>query len=86
MQQAPSNIMARWPRIEHRFIRFGVVRDRTGLSRSTIWRLERSGGFPKRRRISLNAVGWLESEVDEWVQTRVCEGRAPDDSREPPSE
>ena len=37
-----------------------AVRDRTGLSRSTIWRLERRGTFPMHRRISLNAVGWLE--------------------------
>lgn len=53
-----------------KFIRFTSVRDRTGLSRSTIWRLERQGAFPKHRRLSVNAVGWLEEEVNDWVLTR----------------
>jgi prophage regulatory protein len=53
-----------------RFIRFTAVRDRTGLSRSTIWRLERRGAFPKHKRLSTNAVGWLEQEVDQWVRSR----------------
>ena len=52
-----------------RVLRFRAVRDRTGLSRSTIWRLERRGTFPKHRRISLNAVGWLEEEVDQWIRS-----------------
>jgi prophage regulatory protein len=54
-----------------RLIRFSAVRDRTGLSRSTVWRLERHGAFPKHRRLSSNAVGWLEHEIDEWIQTRT---------------
>jgi prophage regulatory protein len=54
-----------------RFIRFPAIRDRTGLSRSTIWRLERKGAFPKHRQLASNAVGWLESEVDLWVRSRV---------------
>ena len=57
-----------------RFIRFAAVRDRTGLSRSTIWRLERQGAFPKHRRISTNAVGWLEQEINEWVLWRARAG------------
>jgi len=57
-----------------RFIRFAGVRDRTGLSRSTIWRLERRGVFPKHRRLSANAVGWLEAEIDDWVRSRVANG------------
>jgi prophage regulatory protein len=54
-----------------RMIRFSGVHDRTGLSRSTVWRLERKGAFPKHRRISPNAVGWLEHEIEEWIQTRT---------------
>jgi prophage regulatory protein len=55
-----------------RFIRFAAVCDRTGLSRSTIWRLERRGVFPKHRRLSTNAVGWLEQEIDQWVRSRLA--------------
>ena len=65
---------ARMERIEAvplRFLRFTTIRERTGLSRSTIWRLERRGAFPRHRRISTNAVGWLEHEVDEWVESRL---------------
>jgi prophage regulatory protein len=57
-----------------RFIRFTGVRHRTGLSRSTIWRLERRGAFPKHRRLSTNAVGWLEQEIDQWVRSRLPTG------------
>jgi prophage regulatory protein len=56
-----------------KLLRFPAVRERTGLSRSTIWRLEREGDFPKHRRISANAVAWVEDEVLRWIQSRVGE-------------
>jgi len=55
-----------------RLLRFPDVRARTGLSRSTIWRLERSGAFPSHRRISTNAVAWLEQDVTDWIQTKLA--------------
>jgi prophage regulatory protein len=42
----------------------------TGLSRMTIYRLENRSEFPQRKQLSPNSVGWLESEVDEWIATR----------------
>lgn len=69
-ENSPADRAVRLQQIPLRFIRLHAVRDRTGLSRSTIWRLERRGDFPKHRRISLNAVGWLECEVDQWVLSR----------------
>ena len=42
----------------------------TGLSRSTVWRLERAGQFPQRIRLSGNSVGWRDEEVRHWVETR----------------
>ena len=56
---------------ELRFLRFPAVRARTGLSRSTIWRLERQGSFPRHRRISRNAVAWVEDEVTEWMRSKL---------------
>ena len=41
-----------------------------GLSRSTIWRLEREGLFPLRRKISKKATAWLEEEIRDWIATR----------------
>ena len=56
-----------------RMLRFAAVRERTGLSRSTIWRLEQSGSFPRHRRISPNAVAWREDEVVEWIESKCGE-------------
>ena len=57
-----------------RLLRFPTVRERTGLSRSTIWRLERRGEFPRHHRISANAVAWVEGEIIAWIQQRTGEG------------
>ena len=54
-----------------KLLRFPAVRERTGLSRSTIWRLERQGQFPQHHRISANAVAWVEEEVTSWIQARI---------------
>ena len=45
------------------------------LSRTTIWRLERQGEFPRRMRISRNRVGWLLSDVEEWIASRQEQDR-----------
>ena len=54
-----------------RLLRFPAVRERTGLSRSTIWRLERRGEFPKHHRISPNVVAWVEEDIHMWIEARV---------------
>jgi prophage regulatory protein len=59
-----------------RLLRFAAVRRLTGLSRSTIWRLEHAGAFPRRIRISLNVVAWLENDIVSWIQAKV--DRPPD--------
>ena len=54
-----------------KLLRFPAVRERTGLSRSTIWRLESRGEFPRHHRIAPNVVAWIEEEVSSWIQQRV---------------
>jgi len=51
-------------------IRIADIKEYTGLSASSIWRLEYKGVFPKRRQLGGRAVGWLRCEVDEWLQSR----------------
>lgn len=63
-QPAPVNIPLR-------LLRFGEVRQRTGLSRSTIWRMERRGAFPRHIKVSLNVVAWREDEVSEWIRSKL---------------
>ena len=41
-----------------------------GLSRTSIWRLESRGEFPRRRQISPQRVGWIKSEVVDWTESR----------------
>jgi prophage regulatory protein len=55
-----------------KLLRFPAVRERTGLSRSTIWRLERQGTFPRHHRISANAVAWIEDDIAKWIQSKVA--------------
>ena len=50
--------MSTLTQIEDRFLREPEVHRLTGLSRTTRWRLERAGKFPRRRRISENAVAY----------------------------
>ena len=52
-----------------RMLRLPKVVERTGLSTTTLWRRERAGLFPKRRRLGPNSVGWMESEVNEWLRS-----------------
>lgn len=44
----------------------------TGLSRTTLWRLERDGKFPRRVRLSERIVGFKEADVRRWIEEREC--------------
>lgn len=53
-----------------RFMRRPEVRQISGLSDSTIDRLEKLGDFPRRCRIGPRSVGWPESQVIAWLENR----------------
>jgi len=55
---------------QERIIRIKEVVELTGISRTTIWRLERSGKFPARVPLSSSIVGWRLVEVKHWISTR----------------
>ncbi|EKN5028742.1 AlpA family phage regulatory protein [Yersinia enterocolitica] len=42
----------------------------TSISRSTAWKLERSGMFPLRKSIGLKSCGWLLSDLLCWINER----------------
>ncbi|AJJ09980.1 prophage CP4-57 regulatory family protein [Yersinia rohdei] len=42
----------------------------TSISRSTAWKLERSGNFPQRKSIGLKSCGWLLSDLLCWINER----------------
>jgi prophage regulatory protein len=53
------------------------VKEKTGLSKSTRWRLERAGLFPKKVQLSFRAVGWLAEEIIRWCQSREAAKNEP---------
>jgi len=52
-------------------LRLPLVKARTGLSRSTIYLRIAEGTFPKPVSLGDRAVGWLESEIESWLSSRV---------------
>lgn len=50
-----------------RIIRLRTVLDRTGLSRSTLYRKIAEGTFPAQLKISIHGAGWRESAVNRWI-------------------
>jgi prophage regulatory protein len=40
------------------------------LSYPTIWKKMREGEFPRSRELGTAKVGWIRSEIDEWIRTR----------------
>ncbi len=53
-----------------KILRLPQVIDTTGLSKASIYRLERGGDFPKRVAISPGAVGWKSSDIQQWIEQR----------------
>ncbi len=62
--------------LEDRMLRIKEVCQMTGLSRSTIWRLERAGSFPMHYQLSSGRVGWKWSEIQSWIDSRQHVGEA----------
>jgi prophage regulatory protein len=58
-------------------LRRDEVEARTGLSRSTIYRLLERQCFPQKIDLVGNgrAVAWLESDITNWIADRVAESR-----------
>ena len=55
---------------QDRIVRESECAKLTGLSRTRRWELEQAGSFPRRRKLSERASGWLLSEIQAWVESR----------------
>lgn len=51
-----------------RILRLNAVLDRTGLSRSTLYRKVQTGTFPAQVRIATRCTGWRESAISAWMR------------------
>ena len=65
------NNTLRGANVTHVILRLPAVKTNTGLSRSTIYLRVAQGSFPKPVSLGGRAVGWLQSEVQEWLQQRI---------------
>ncbi|MGR5069893.1 helix-turn-helix transcriptional regulator [Vibrio sp. PNB23_22_6] len=59
-------------------IRLPEVKQRTGLSRSTIYLRMSKGLFPKSISLGARAVGWLEADVEQWLGACIAASKAVD--------
>lgn len=61
----------------HHVLRIRETLHRSGLTRSKLYELQALGDFPKSIKLSSSskssAVGWIECEVDQWIQARIAE-------------
>lgn len=55
-----------------RIIRLPAVLQLTGLSRSTLYELDKAGAFPGKVRLSSRSVGWVEEEVRSFIRDRIA--------------
>jgi len=56
-----------------RILRFAQVEDRTGLKHSAIYERIGEGKFPRPIPLGPKARGWLESEINTWIDERIAE-------------
>jgi prophage regulatory protein len=55
--------------------RLPKVKDETGLSRSAIYQRMADGNFPKSINLGGRAVGWLASDIQAWIKSRLAATR-----------
>ena len=53
-----------------RILKRPEVEARTALSRSTLYAMMAEGQFPKPVKLGARAVGWVESEIAAWLESR----------------
>lgn len=53
-------------------LRLPEVKKQTGLSRSGIYQLIALGTFPKQIKLGVRSSGWVESEIQQWIDDRIA--------------
>lgn len=59
--------------LKMRILKLKEVMDCTALSRSTIYKYVSEERFPKPISLGERSVGWLDSEVEEWILAKIAE-------------
>ena len=59
----------------NKILKLKDVKQKTGLSKSTIYHFISHNKFPTQITIGIRAVGWLEHEIEEWLSHRILQSR-----------
>ena len=55
----------------HKILRLPAVKERTGLSRTTIYLRIAQGDFPQSISLGPRTVGWLEEDINNWLIGKI---------------
>ena len=55
----------------NQILRFPKVMELTGLARSTVYHKIAKGHFPPPIKLSKRASGWIETEVNDWIEEHI---------------
>ena len=56
---------------QYQLVRLPQVKELTCLSKSSIYRLMDEGNFPKQVLLGARSVGWVKSQVEDWILSKV---------------
>jgi len=56
---------------EHQIIKLPSVINMAGISRTSIYNRIEEGTFPKQISLGERSVGWVKSEILEWIDSRI---------------
>ena len=62
--------------IMHKILRLPEVMRNTGLARSTIYKMIAEKIFPNQISLGVKSVGWLESDIQNWIQEKISQSNA----------
>jgi len=62
--------------MSNKIIRLPAVKDKTGISRSSIYLRMNKGEFPKSISLGDRAIGWLESDIEQWLEEKVAASKS----------
>jgi len=70
-----ENRLLSTPVLSTTMLRLPAVKAKTGLSRSTIYQRIANNEFPPPVPLGPQSVGWIEAEVERWLQDRIQQAR-----------
>jgi len=62
--------------MHHKILRLPVIKELTGLSRSSIYLRISKGEFPSSISLGGRAVGWLESDIESWLDEKISSSQS----------